>query len=153
MKSFGIFLAVIAGIGVLMIGGFILKVLFFPLSTAGTLVQSAYDVKDKTLQADNIIYNYEWFKTAVEDIQATKNKVDIATKAADNFDTAAGVRSTWTFEDKTESARLHAVVQGLQSQLENQVATYNARSKMANRNIFQDGKIPNILEFGAGFLK
>jgi hypothetical protein len=33
------------------------------------------------------------------------------------------------------------------------VATYNARAKMANRNIFKDGLIPNAFNLGSNLLK
>ena len=65
----------------------------------------------------------------------------------------AGSRADWTFEDKTEAARLAAIKQGLQSQYQDIVAEYNARSKMANRNIFKDGLIPSVMEMGSNFLK
>lgn len=108
---------------------------------------------DKTLTADNAIYNYEWFKSQSEAIVSTKAKIGYAQDGADNFMKLSGQRDKWTFEDKTEFARLNAVKQGLQSQLQDQVAEYNARAKMANRNIFLDGKIPAIIEIGSHWLK
>lgn len=114
--------------------------------TADKLVETAYEVQDKTLNADNALYNYEWFKQQSEDIKALKEKLVIAKKAKETFDSDAGPRDKWTFEDKTESSRLGAVSQGIESQLVNAVADYNARTKMANRAIFKDGIIPGYID-------
>lgn len=101
-------------------------------------VQTNEDIIKKTYNADNALEQYHWFKDQYEAIQATQNKIAIAQKAATDFDTSAGPRTSWTFEDKTESARLHSVQQGLQSQYENQVAEYNARAKSVDRAVFKD---------------
>lgn len=101
-------------------------------------VQTNEDIIKKTYNADNALEQYHWFKDQYEAIQATTNKIAIAQRAATDFDTAAGPRTSWTFEDKTESARLHSVAQGLQSQYENQVAEYNARAKSVDRAVFKD---------------
>ena len=140
-------------IGGLFIGGFVLKVILFPVHTAGNLVKTAYDVNDKTLNADNAIYNYEWFKKQKEAIDATGKKLAIANKAVETFKTESGDRSKWTFEDKNESARLSAVSQGIESQLKDIIAEYNARTQMANRNIFQDGILPNFIDATTFILK
>jgi hypothetical protein len=58
----------------------------------------------------------------------------------------AGDRNTWTFADKNESARLHAVAQGNENSLKTVIAEYNARGKMANRNIFENGLLPNFID-------
>ena len=146
MKTIGI---IFAGIGILIgvsVVGLLLRAVFFPVHVAEKEAQLATDAVDKTLTADNAIYNYEWFKRQKESIDATGKNLTIATQAAQSFDTAAGVRKDWTFEDKNESARLHAVAQGIDSQLKDMIAEYNARTKMANRNIFQDGILPNFID-------
>jgi hypothetical protein len=102
-------------------------------------------VVEKTLEGDNVLYNYEWFKQSYEDYKSLNNKIVISKTAANTFIKDAGPRDKWTFEDKTEYSRLSAITQGLQSQRADLVATYNARSKMVNRNIFQTG-VPERLE-------
>lgn len=57
-----------------------------------------------------------------------------------------GERSTWTFEDKNEDARLNSVVLGLENHLQTQIADYNARASMATRNIFEDHVLPNYID-------
>lgn len=128
------------------IGSRLLYVAFFPVNTFDKLVNTAYDAQDKTLNADNAIYNYEWFKQQFEDIKALKAKVQIADQSVVDFNAAAGPRTEWTFEDKTEAARLGAIAQGLRSQLEDVIATYNARGKMANRTLFKDSIVPSFID-------
>jgi len=146
MKALGYILLIIGvffGISVAALG---LKALFFPLHVAEKEVQLGHDVVDKTLDADNAIYNYEWFKRQKEQIDATNKKLQIADEAAASFSEEAGPRKDWTFEDKNESARLHAISQGIESQLKDMIAEYNARTKMANRNIFEDGILPDFID-------
>lgn len=143
MKTFGIFVAIIIGI----VGGVILlKVVLFPIHVVEKEIQTGYEVVDKTINADNAIYNYEWFKQTYEDINALKNQLDNSSSLADNFKIDAGDRSKWTFEDKQESARLDSIKLGLQNRLEQVIANYNARSKMANRAIFQNSILPNFID-------
>jgi hypothetical protein len=99
----------------------------------------------KTLDADNVIEEYEWFKTQHQDFLAIKKKAKNADIALQVFSESAGDRSTWTFEDKNEHARLNTIVLGLNNQREDIVALYNARSKMVNRSIFKRG-VPISLE-------
>jgi regulatory protein YycI of two-component signal transduction system YycFG len=143
MKMFFVGVGIFLG---LLLLGFVLKVIFFPVHTASKLIETGYDTVDKTLNADNAIYNYEWFKRQKESIDATGKKLVIAKTAVETFKTDAGDRSQWTFEDKTESARLGAVAQGIEGQLKDMISEYNARLKMANRNIFQDGIVPDYID-------
>lgn len=122
-----------------------LNIVALPLFKLQTQVNNAGKIIEKTYDADNAIYNYEWFKQQYEDIEATKNKIKNAQTDIDDFETAAGARSSWTFEDKTEDARLHAVLSGLKQHYEDQVAQYNARAKMANRNVFQNN-LPTFIQ-------
>lgn len=126
--------------------GLLVKAVFFPVHTAQKEIDTAYEVVDKTLDSDNAIYNYEWFKRQKESIDATNRKLEIAVRAYGDFDEAAGERKDWTFEDKTESSRLHAVAQGIEGQLKDMIGEYNARTKMANRNMFQEGLLPDYID-------
>jgi hypothetical protein len=136
--------AVIGLIVLLIGGGIILKVVFFPVNTATKLIDTAYGVQDKTLNADNAIYNYEWFKQQKEDIDALGRKYQNAGESYDSYlDTISGEK---TFEDKTEIARLNTVKLGIKNQLEQAIADYNARTKMANRAIFQNSILPDYID-------
>lgn len=113
---------------------------------ANTAVDSATGVVDKTLDSNNVIYNYEYFKQAKQDIDAASAKIVDARQAASSFDNQFKTRQEMDREDKQESERLHAVVLGLEQERQNQVATYNARAQMANRNIFRTNDLPNHIE-------
>lgn len=134
------------------IGGLI-GVFTMPFHAAGNAVQTGHDVIDKTINADNAIYNYEWFKQQKQDIEVAKQQYQNALQAEDAFKASAGPRSEWTWEDKQEAARLSSITLGLKQQIIQRTEDYNARAAMANRDIFRDGLLPQTLEFGAGFLK
>lgn len=153
MKYVAYFLAGLFLLGVVGVVGRAVRVAFLPVRVVDRSIQTTEGIIDKTLTADNAIYNYEWFKQQREDISSMEVKIIQAQRAVENFDTLAGPRKDWTFEDKNESARLNAVKQGLQSQYQDMVATYNARAKMANRNIFLDGKLPAVMDIGSMYLR
>jgi hypothetical protein len=105
------------------------------------LTQGAEVVK-KTLDADNMIYNYEWFKQRNQDIQAIDSKVRGADEAVKMFKDEAGPRKDWKRGDREESARLSSILLGLKQQRADLAAEYNARSQMANRSLFRTGELP-----------
>ena len=122
-----------------------LRVLLFPVNTFVKSVDTAYGVVDKTLDADNAIYNYEWFKRQEESIKALYKKETRAIKEHDDFirmlpDDA----QTWSREDKNESSRLSSIAWALGNQIDDAIAEYNARSSMVNRAIFKDSLPSNI---------
>lgn len=125
--------------------GFGMKTVLFPAHVANKTVDTAYQITDKTLNADNVIYNYEWFKRQYNDYLAINNKVKNAEITVKEFNDSAGPRDKWTFEDKTESARLQSIVTGLKQQRQDIVSEYNAKSQMANRSIFKTGDLPEQL--------
>ena len=117
----------------------VLRLMLYPAA-------QATKVYEKTLDADNAIYNYEYFKQAYQDILATGQKIVTAQAAVDEFIKTAGPRDKWDFRDKEESARLATNLTGLKNVRNDMVATYNARSKMANRSIFQGRELPVSIE-------
>ena len=124
MKAFLITIGLIVGLFFLGFFGRLIYIAMLPVHIIDNTIQTGHDVIDKTINANNAIYNYEWFKQQVEDIKALNSKYELAVKSAEEFKIEAGAREKWTFEDKTESARLNAVAQGLKSQLEDVIATY-----------------------------
>lgn len=112
-----------------------IRMVFYPAAQAGR-------VMERTLDADNVIYNYEWFKRQREDVAAMDVKLRDAEASKTSFEQSAGPRDTWKFDDRTEWNRLNAIVLGLRNQRTDMVAEYNAKAKMANRNIFMTGDLP-----------
>lgn len=99
-------------------------------------VQTNRDIISKTYTADNALYNYHWFKERQTALVALETKIANAKIALSDFETSAGNRKDWTFEDKTEDSQLRTIYLGLKSQYEDLGAEYNARSQEADRNIF-----------------
>lgn len=153
MRIFGIIMAMFLLVGFLSVGGMAMGVISLPFHAASNGIDTAHGIIDKTINADNAIYNYEWFKQQVQDIEANQQKAKLADQAVLSFEAAAGPRSDWTFEDKTEDARLRSIAQGLHSQDASLTANYNARASMANRSIFADGLIPNVIEAAASLIQ
>jgi len=139
MKAFGI-----ACLVVLFFGAF--GVLGFVCHVTNTAQNSVTGVIDKTLDSDNVIYNYEYFHNAYNDIQAIGQQFTAAELAAQRFDAQFKSRTEMSREDKEESSRLHAVATGLQQERSNMVSTYNSCSAMVNRNIFKTNDVPSHIE-------
>jgi len=153
LSLIGLFMATLVAGFVLWVIGTAIYAASLPLRAVSDGVNMAAGITDKTLNADNALYNYEWFKQQVQDIKANQQKAQLADQAVIDFEANAGDRSTWTFEDKTEDSRLRSVAQGLHSQDANLVADYNARASEANRSIFQDGLIPSVMQAAASLIK
>jgi hypothetical protein len=105
-----------------------------PFRQAGRIV-------NKTIDADNVIYNYEWFKQRHEDIGAIDAKIEFSSRAVAQFKEEAGARADWKREDREEHSRLSSVELGLNQQRADLAAEYNARSRMVNRAIFKAGDV------------
>lgn len=126
--------------------GFVGKLIFFPVHTGQQVVETAYDSVTKTINAENAIMNYEWFKKQQEDIKALEEKAILANQSVEDFKVDAWDRSNRDYIDKEEYSRLKSIADGLIFQYKDAVALYNARSKMANRNIFADWILPSYME-------
>jgi len=107
-------------------------------------IDSAGEIIDKTYDATNAIYNYEWFKTQYEKIKAAEKQIDNTAMQVDEYKELFGPATEWDFQTKEEYSRLSTVLLGQKNQYETLVAEYNARSKQANRNIFKDSLPFNV---------
>ena len=101
---------------------------------------------EKTMDADNVIQNYEWFEQTYDDFKATNKKIETAKQTIQRFEESAGPRKEWTFEDKTEHSRLQSILMGLENYCADIVSKYNARSRMINRKLFKSKGLPEKLE-------
>lgn len=80
----------------------------------------------KTVDADNVIFTYEFFRQQYQDVVAIDGKItEMAAGAAE----ATG----------DEKVRLNSIVLGLKTKRAQMVADYNAKASMANRSIFLAG--------------
>lgn len=101
-------------------------------------------IVSKTLDADNVLANYEWFKQTYRDVLALEQQAKNAESSRTVFVTQVGPRP-WDYQTSAEYARLNAVVLGLVNQRQNLVAQYNARSAMMNRALFKGHDLPEEL--------
>lgn len=142
MKEAIIFIAIMISIGIicfiLALIGSGLNLITIPWLRFDSQVQMNRDVVTKTYNADNALYNYHWFKERQGDITTASQNVDTASSSLTSFESSAGARKDWSFEDKTEDNRLRAVLQGNIAYYNSLVNEYNARAKEADRVIFQD---------------
>lgn len=132
-------LSVIAVVSVLSVATCAVQSVFYVPQQAGKIAA-------KTLAADNVIQNYEWFKQQVQDVAAMDRRLEAQRTALSTFEASAGPRSGWTFEDKTEHSRLTAIIAGLEGQRASMVAEYNARTQMQNRDLFRTRDLPATLQ-------
>lgn len=118
-----------------------IKLILLPMKTAKEVIE-------KTLDADNVLHNYEFFKQQYSDWKAINSKINVADTAVSRFKRDAGPRSDWGYEDKNEMSRLNSIANGLRLQREDIESEYNAKSNMLNRELFKTNDLPCKLENG-----
>jgi len=138
MKIFGIIIAVFFGFFLLAAAGSMLNLWTIPWLKFDSQVQMNRNIVTKTYNADNALYNYHWFQERATGITALEKKITDADSALKEFETSAGSRTSWSFEDKTEDSRLRTISLGLKTQYHDVVAEYNARAGEVDRAIFKD---------------
>ena len=120
-------------------------VVLFVIGIGINMMLKPFQVIDKALSADNIIYNYEYFKKQFRDIKAIDVKIEVAKGQKTEFKDMSGEKATWTFEDKTEYSRLSSIASGLEMQRADMVSDYNAKSAMVHRSIFKGDDCPQTV--------
>lgn len=129
----------IVGLFLLTVAASAMNLITIPWLKFNRQVQMNRDIVTKTYNADNALYNYHWFQERAAGITALEKKIVNADDALASYETSAGPRTGWTFEDKTEDSRLRTISTGLKAQYQDIVAEYNARAGEADRAIFKDG--------------
>lgn len=144
MKRYQIILIII-GIALLIPLGVGLKILLFPVNTLEQSIDTAYGVADKTLDAENAIYNYEWFIEQEAHIRTCLTNEEISKEEWDLFKSELPEdRTTWDRDDKQEESSLRNSYYALEKLTNLAMEQYNAKSEMVNRNIFKDNLPSNI---------
>lgn len=133
------------GIPLLIFASIGIKALFFPVNTIDKSIDTAYEVVDKTMNGENAIYNYEWFKEQEAYIRQCLKNEEIAKEEWDTFVAMLPEdRAEWTSQDKDEEASLRNSYYALQKLTNKAMEDYNAKSSMVNRAIFKDNLPSNI---------
>lgn len=143
--GFGTILFISIGIllGIVILNPVIREVLL-PWTKYSTEVTSAEKVIQQTYDANNAIYNYEWFKRQQEDIKATERQIDNTVEQQQTFLEFWGPQHLWDSATKREYNKISTTLAGQKNFYADLVAEYNARSQMANRAIFEQGLPRNI---------
>lgn len=115
------------------------------LSFSTNLLSQPARAIQQTFDANNMIYNYEWFKQQHNDILAMDTKVANAERQKAIWLESAPPRDQWATQDRQMFNQLSSISLGLANQRASMVATYNARAEMANRSIFMQG-LPSHIE-------
>lgn len=124
-----------------------LKAALLPVHTQVKKVDTAYEVVDKTMTGDNAIYNYEWFKSQYEAIEAQRDKIQLAEEDYQAYkETLDKDSSKWTRFQQQEEASLRNSLSANKKILTDLIAEYNAKASMANRAIFKDNLPMNVFE-------
>lgn len=119
-----------------------LKVLMFPVNVASQIGNTANGVIHKTINADNAIYNYEWFKKRVQEIDVARKNVE---NTAEQFKELKADFEKW-IATREEIAVMRIALLGQKNYVNDLIGEYNAKSSMANRAIFADWILPNFIE-------
>ncbi len=120
--------------GALIVGGLIaLPIAFGAYSTFSSVATAPSRVINKTLQTDNIIFNYERFF----DVNASFTSRSAQVKQYKEF--------LATETDPSEKVRLRTEMAAMQQSCRELATKYNADSQKMNRSVFKDSDLPYTL--------
>lgn len=122
----------------LFVGGIVVNLLM-------TASNSSQEVVEKTLDADNVISNYEQFKDDYNGAKAVAQNVKMAESSMDEIREMYGEPDTWDKDTRKEYNFQKQTRDGLLMQYQSIVKTYNANSEKLNRNVFKDSDLPYTL--------
>ena len=141
IKTIGVISLIVVVFVIIGVAGWGLKAALLPAKTVTTQIDSAEQIIEKTYDADNAIYNYEWFKQQEADIRATEQQIRNMKSALDEYKDMYGDPKDWDYQTKQDYNSQSTKYTGQKNYYNELVEDYNARSSMANRNVFQD-KLP-----------
>lgn len=118
--------------------GWMIHVVFFP-------VRAAQAVAERTFNADNMIYNYEWFHARQADFDTAVQQADTKQHELEAFMQSAGPRNTWDLNSQREERQLNVELSGLRQQAISIANEYNSHVGMANRDVFREHTLPDHL--------
>jgi hypothetical protein len=113
--------------------GSALGIINLPFFNFAKKVDLNYGVINKTYDTDYCLQNYEWFKQTEQGIIGMEDKLANQKRALSSFESSAGPRKNWTFEDKTLYAELTSRVTALENLRVSMVNEYNAKTQSLNR--------------------
>lgn len=141
IKTIGVISLIVVVFVIIGVAGWGLKAALLPVKTVTTQIGSAEQIIEKTYDADNAIYNYEWFKQQEADIRATEQQIRNMKGALEEYKDMYGDPKEWDYQTKQDYNSQSTKYTGQKNYYNELVEDYNARASMANRNVFQN-KLP-----------
>lgn len=116
----------------------------------GTFLQNkeaGENIRDESIQGDDAVREYRWFRQQWHDIQAHKNRIDNIEQEHRRFHQLHGNDTDdWSRQAYDRHEDIHMRLTGTRNQLETYIAEYNARSDDATRALFKCGLPYNVDE-------
>jgi len=136
---------VIFAVILLTIVGILIKIAFFAPTAYDKSIDMAYDVVDQTLDADEAIETYEWFKSQEAFINQCYTNEEIAKEEWEVFKSGLDAdTSKWSDFQQREESSLRGSYYALQKLTNKALEDYNAKASMTNKAIFKDNLPSNI---------
>jgi len=145
MSTIKIVAIIIAAILGLWLIGMAVGIVSLPFHSASKQLETATGIVDKTYTADNAIYNYEWFASQKQKIDAAQKNSELTKAQLIDFKAVHGNASAWDYATNMNYQTLYTTYTGQVQYTNNLIGDYNARASMANRNIFND-KLPMFVD-------
>ena len=136
------FLKVILGFIGLLALVLVVKIVVLPLFVADQVVESGKGVVSKTLDSDNVIFNYENFHNLYQGAKQQAANIQNTDKSIQNLKDTYGEPSTWNEETQKENQHLQENKDGYLLMYQKIVSEYNADSAKLNRKLFKDKNLP-----------
>lgn len=141
IKSIGMIALIVIVVMAVSVGAWGLKAALLPAKTVTEQISSAGEVIEKTYDADNAIHTYEWFKQQEADIRYAKKQAINTKLALDEYKEMYGDPLEWDFQTRNGYNSMNLKYLGQKNYCDNLIEDYNAKSSMANKEIFKD-KLP-----------
>jgi hypothetical protein len=128
---------------VLSLLGVACNIISLPFFAANKAIDGTKTVISRTLDGNNILFNYENFKDMFEGAKqqvANMNKAKLSQK--DVKTTYGEDAKQWPKDVRDQYSFLQQNIDGYNMQYQSIVARYNADSKKLNRNLFKDKALP-----------
>jgi len=137
------------GLVILFSLGFIgagLGIITLPGHVASNSVQTAHDVVDKTINADNALFNYEEFFNKYEGAKMQAINIKNTEKAIQTLkDTYGNDATKWPKDVRGDYSNLQQNIEGYKMMYQKITQEYNADSQKLNRNLFKSKSLPYML--------
>lgn len=125
--------------------GLLFKFVLFPFFVVDKASETAHGVVEKTLNADNALFNYENFKDLYNGAKQQVMNIQSTEASIQTLKDTYGEPSTWTKDIRYDYTFLNQSLEGYKQQYQRTVSDYNSDASKLNRNLFKDKNLPSEL--------